>query len=78
MRSARGDEPVDADRWLTLHQDQVVGARRAAAIDLVREAGLVPHVAHLLGQAPDPGIPDSGRIRLVIGDDGRVCGAKSG
>ncbi len=73
-----GDEPIDADRWLYLHVDEVVGAGSAVAVELIEEAGLVPHVAVFRGAAPDPGVPDPGRIRLLIGDDGKVRAAQWG
>ncbi len=73
-----GDDPVDADRWLYVHEDEVVGAGRDAAIDLIEEAGLVSHVAHYRGVAPEPGQPDPGRIRLFIGDDDTVRWAQWG
>jgi hypothetical protein len=58
MSSFIGDDRADADRWLYLHVDEVVGARRAAAVDLIKDAGLVPHVANYRGAAPEPGVPD--------------------
>ena len=73
-----GDDPIDAERWLYLHADEVVGAGRAEAVAVVEEAGLVPHVANHRGAAPDPGVPDPGRIRLLIGDDDRVRAARWG
>jgi hypothetical protein len=76
--SFTGDEPIDADRWLYLHVDEVVGAGSAAAVDLIEEAGLVAHVSLYRGAAPDPGVPDPGRIRLLIGDDGKVRTAQWG
>jgi len=72
------EDPVDADRWLYVHEDEVIGAGSAAAEDLVREAGFVSHVAHYRGAAPEPGAPDPGRIRLFIGDDGKVRKASWG
>ena len=77
MDSFLTDDPIDAERWLYVHADEVVGAEREAAVDLVMEAGLVSHVASR-GAAPDPGVPDPGRIRLFIGDDGKVRSAQSG
>ena len=72
------DDPADADRWLFVHEDQIIGAQSTVAVDLIREAGLVAHVAHFRGVAPSPSVPDTGRIRLVIGDDGRVRAARPG
>lgn len=78
MSSQLSDEPVDADRWLYVHEDELIGAARVAAIDLVVDAGLHPHVAHFRGQAPTPDLLDAGRIRLVIGDDDKVRSARWG
>ena len=78
MNPFLGDEPIDAYRWLYLHVDEVVGAGSADAVDLVEEAGLVPHLAHFRGAGPEPGVPDPGRIGLVIGDDGKVRTAQWG
>ncbi|GAA2748738.1 hypothetical protein [Amnibacterium kyonggiense] len=76
------DDPVlhavEADRWLAVHRDRLVGRRTAEAVDLVRQAGLLPHVAAVRGAPPDPGVPDPGRIRLLVGDDDRVRRAKWG
>lgn len=78
MSGSRTGDPVDADRWLVVHEDEVIGAARDAAVDLVERAGLVSHVADHRGVAPEPSVPDPGRIRLIIGDDGMVQWARSG
>lgn len=78
MSSLIGDDPIDAERWLYLHAEEVIGARRTAAVDLVKEAGLVPHVADFRGASPEPGVPGPGRIRLLIGDDDKVRVAQWG
>ena len=72
-----GDEPIDADRWLYVHEGEVVGAETAAAVDLVAEAGLVPQVVRYRGSERSRGRREPGRIRLFI-DEGTVRLAKSG
>jgi hypothetical protein len=72
------DEPVDADRWLYVHEDEVIGAASGAAVDLITEAGLTPQVDRYHGREPEPGPADVGRIRLFIGDDGKVRRALAG
>jgi hypothetical protein len=78
MSDLIGDDPVDADRWLYVHEDEVVGAGTAAAVELIQAAGLIPQVAQYRGAAPGPGVADPGRIRLLIGDDGKVRTARWG
>jgi hypothetical protein len=78
MSAGFGDDPIDADRWLSAHADEVIGACSAAAVDLIEGAGLVPHVANHRGAGLAPGVPDTGRIRLFIGDDGIVRTAQWG
>ena len=73
-----GDEPVDADRWLYVHEDEVIGAMSEAAVELVADAGLTPQVDRYQGVAPEAGPADVGRVRLFIGDDGKVRRALSG
>jgi hypothetical protein len=72
------EEPVDADRWLYVHRSEVVGASSAAAVALITEAGMVPHIDHDQEEASAPPTWDTGRISLLIGDDGRVQSADWG
>lgn len=76
MRTA-DHEPLDANRWLYVHQDEVVGAARAAAVDLVIEAGLLPQVVRYQDHSAGSRMTHPDRVRLFIGDDGKVRAAQS-
>jgi hypothetical protein len=78
MTTSFAPDPVDADRWLYLHLDQVVGAGQAAAVDLVHRAGLLPHVVEYHDEPPEPDRSSSDGVRLFLGDDGKVRAAQSG
>jgi hypothetical protein len=78
MNSLVGDEPRDAERWVYLHEAELVGADCAIAVDLIREAGLTSEVAHYRGSELDPSTRDFSRVRLLIVDDGKVRWARSG
>jgi hypothetical protein len=72
------DDPQDAQRWLYVHEGEIIGAGREAAVALILEAGMTAEVTRYHGrpsEAPDAH-PD--RVRLFIGDDGKVRTADSG
>ena len=72
------DESRDADRWLFLHEREVIGADSAAAVEAISRAGLTATVARYRGLGTEPGAEPSGRIRLYVGDDGHVRTAETG
>ena len=77
MTTSFAPDPVDADRWLYLHLDQVVGAGQAAAVDLVHRAGLLPQVVDYHDDPPEADLSSPDAIRLFMGDDGKVRAARS-
>jgi hypothetical protein len=73
-----GDEPLDANRWLYVHQDEVIGAGRTAAVELVTQAGLLPQVVRYHDAVSESPRAHPDRIRLFLGDDDKVRSALSG
>ncbi|MCU1472021.1 hypothetical protein [Amnibacterium sp.] len=76
--ASSGADPIDADRWLYVHRNEVVGASSTAAVALIRESGMVAHIDQDRASALAPPEWDTGRISLLIGDDGRVRSAHWG
>lgn len=72
------EEPRDADRWLYVHGDELIGASSSTAVDLVQEAGLISQIAFYPDVDPLPSFLNPERIRLLIGGDGRVRAADWG
>ncbi len=72
------DGPPDAERWLYVHEAQVVGLDGALAIDVIHQAGLTSEVVELGGSPSTAASVDPGLIRLLVGSDGRVRAAHSG
>jgi hypothetical protein len=77
MTTVFAPDPVDANRWLYLHLDQVVGAGQAAAVDLVLRAGLLPQVVDHHEESPESGPSSPGGVRLFLDVDGRVRAAQT-
>lgn len=77
MSDSSAPDPVDGNRWLYVHQDEVIGAAQAAAVDLVIRAGLHPQVIGYHDEPLEPELSDADHILLFISDDGRVRSAQS-
>ncbi|GAA2751181.1 hypothetical protein [Amnibacterium kyonggiense] len=75
---SESDEPIDADRWLYVHRDEVVGASLAAAISVIEQSGLQAHVSQADEDDYGSSASDAGRISLVVGHDGNVRAARWG
>jgi hypothetical protein len=72
------DGPLDAERWLYVHEAQVVGLDRALAVDVITQAGLASEVIEFGGNPSTAPFADPRLIRLRVGSDGRVRAAHSG
>jgi hypothetical protein len=78
MTSFVDSDRIDAERWLYLHEGQLLGARSREAADVVRDAGLVPQVSPYRSMASEVGAPVRTRVRLFVDGDDAVRSARSG